>query len=215
MTRTLSLSWNDQPIAIRIGGRGVEDITWSPAPESLPSVPSAKPDVSDDLDRLAEQVTRELEEYRSGTRRSFSIPYALPPSTPWRRAVWEELARIPYGSVVSYRELGRRLGCPGAARAVGQACGANPLPILIPCHRVVGSGGRLGGYSGGERMKRYLLRIEGVEAPRPGIDHGSCRKIDSVFAVDSAGGMNRFAMPPKCPMQLRFVVFDKRGQHGT
>ena len=83
--------------------------------------------------------------------------------TPFQRAVWQAILSIPLGATISYAELARRVGRPAAARAVGQAVGSNPIPLLIPCHRVVGSDGGLGGFGGGLPMKRVLLRQEGVE----------------------------------------------------
>ncbi len=82
--------------------------------------------------------------------------------TPFQRSVWEAMRSIPHGDTISYAELANRVGRPGAARAVGQAVGANPVPLLIPCHRVVASDGGLGGFGGGLPMKRALLRQEGV-----------------------------------------------------
>ncbi len=82
--------------------------------------------------------------------------------TPFQRAVWQALADIPHGSTISYAELARRVGRPGAFRAVGRAVGANPVPILLPCHRVIGSDGGLTGFGGGLPMKETLLRQEGV-----------------------------------------------------
>ncbi len=82
--------------------------------------------------------------------------------TPFQRSVWQALLKIPHGAMISYGELARRVGRPGAARAGGQAVGSNPVPILIPCHRVVASDGTLGGFGGGLPMKRALLRQEGV-----------------------------------------------------
>jgi O-6-methylguanine DNA methyltransferase len=82
--------------------------------------------------------------------------------TAFQRAVWQAMTSIPHGATVSYAELARRVGHPGAARAVGQAVGSNPIPVLIPCHRVVASDGGLGGFGGGLDMKRALLRAEGV-----------------------------------------------------
>lgn len=81
--------------------------------------------------------------------------------------VWQVLQDIPYGTAISYRELADRVGSPRAFQAVGQANGRNPLPILIPCHRVIASNGTLGGYSGGVERKRYLLQREGVSVPEP------------------------------------------------
>jgi len=105
----------------------------------------------------------QLEEYFSGTRTRFDLPLELD-GTPFQKEVWLALAEIPYGETVSYAELASMVGRPNAFRAVGQANGANPIPIVLPCHRVVASGGRIGGYGGGLDMKRRLLAIEGVTA---------------------------------------------------
>ncbi len=106
-------------------------------------------------------VARELAEYFAGRRRDFTL--ALDPAgTPFQREVWGELARIPYGATVSYGELARRVGRPAASRAVGAANGANPIPIILPCHRVIGSNGSLTGYGGGLPIKRALLSLEGA-----------------------------------------------------
>ncbi len=103
----------------------------------------------------------QLEEYFSGARTSFALPLA-PRGTPFQLAVWNALTKIPYGETITYGELARRVGRPAAPRAVGQANGANPLPIVYPCHRVVAAGGRLGGYGGGTETKRRLLALEGA-----------------------------------------------------
>lgn len=108
-----------------------------------------------------ESAVRQLEEYFAGRRRSFDLPISLS-GTDFQREVWESLAEIPYGSVISYAELATMVGRPSAFRAVGQANGANPIPIVLPCHRVVASGGGIGGYGGGLAMKRRLLALEGV-----------------------------------------------------
>ena len=113
---------------------------------------------------FARRGLAELHEYLAGERREFDLPIdldAIEGMTPFRRAVLEALLEIPYGTTVSYAELARRVGCP-SARAVGQAVGWNPLPVLIPCHRVIASDGGMGGYSGGLRRKRFLMEIEGV-----------------------------------------------------
>lgn len=107
-----------------------------------------------------EAVARQLREYFAGTRRTFDVELALR-GTPFQVAVWEELCRIPYGDVVTYAELARRIGKPSAVRAVGAANGANPVPVIVPCHRVIGSNGTLTGYGGGIERKQFLLALEG------------------------------------------------------
>lgn len=101
----------------------------------------------------------QLEEYFAGTRQTFALPLR-PHGTPFQLAVWQELARIPYGTTISYGDLARRLGQPQAMRAVGAANGRNPLPLVLPCHRVIGSNGSLTGFGGGLPTKRYLLAME-------------------------------------------------------
>ena len=101
----------------------------------------------------------QLEEYFAGTRQVFDLPLH-PLGTPFQLAVWHELARIPYGATTSYGEMARRIGQPQAMRAVGAANGRNPLPIVLPCHRVIGADGSLTGFGGGLPTKRYLLAME-------------------------------------------------------
>jgi methylated-DNA-[protein]-cysteine S-methyltransferase len=103
----------------------------------------------------------QLKEYFAGDRTRFDLVLELS-GTPFQRAVWLTLKDIPYGETVSYAELARMVGRPKAVRAVGQANGANPVPIVLPCHRVVASGGAIGGYGGGPAMKRSLLALEGA-----------------------------------------------------
>lgn len=112
-------------------------------------------------DPLARTVVAQLGDYFAGTRREFDLPLA-PRGTEFQRAVWAELARIPYGQTISYGELARRLGKPAAVRAVGRANGQNPIPIVLPCHRVIGADGSLTGYGGGLDRKQTLLRLEGA-----------------------------------------------------
>jgi methylated-DNA-[protein]-cysteine S-methyltransferase len=117
-------------------------------------------------------ATEQLEEYFEGRRTAFDLPLDLV-GTEFQRRVWAELAKIPYGETISYGELARRLGQPGAARAVGLANGRNPIGIIVPCHRVVGASGALTGYGGGLPRKRQLLDLErrrrapGLWAPTP------------------------------------------------
>jgi methylated-DNA-[protein]-cysteine S-methyltransferase len=102
---------------------------------------------------------RQLEEYFEGERTGFDMPLAAD-GTPFQRAVWTALTEIPYGETISYGELARRIGQPGAARAVGLANGRNPISIVVPCHRVIGASGTLTGYGGGLDRKRFLLELE-------------------------------------------------------
>ena len=103
----------------------------------------------------------ELLEYFEGKRQTFDLPL-VPVGTPFQRKVWCALSDIPYGQTITYGELARRVGCPKGSRAVGQANHRNPLPILLPCHRVVGANGTLTGYGGGLELKEWLLRLEGI-----------------------------------------------------
>lgn len=108
-----------------------------------------------------DRVARELRRYFAGEAGEFRVPLALV-GTPFQVAVWRRLLRIPRGRVVTYDRLARAIGRPGAQRAVGRANGSNPLAIVVPCHRVVGSDGALTGYGGGLPRKRRLLEIEGA-----------------------------------------------------
>ena len=100
-----------------------------------------------------------LREYFAGHRKQFDLPLA-PQGTAFQKSVWRQLQQIPYGITISYGQLAKRVGNPNAARAVGSANGRNPLPIVIPCHRVIAGGGKLGGFSGGLNVKQILLQIE-------------------------------------------------------
>jgi len=106
-------------------------------------------------------VVRELDEYFAGARHDFTLALA-PRGTDFQRRVWTELLRIPYGETISYRELAVRVGNPAATRAVARANATNPLPIVVPCHRVIGADGTLTGYGGGLDRKRFLLHLEGA-----------------------------------------------------
>jgi len=106
-----------------------------------------------------EEVIRQLRAYFAGELDSFDLPLA-PEGTPFQLKVWNLLCDIPYGETISYGELARRIGNPRASRAVGLANGSNPIPIVIPCHRVIGSNGKLTGYGGGLPIKEKLLALE-------------------------------------------------------
>jgi methylated-DNA-[protein]-cysteine S-methyltransferase len=102
---------------------------------------------------------RQLCAYFAGELETFNLPLA-PQGTPFQQKVWSELLKIPFGETVSYGQLAQRIGNPNASRAVGLANGSNPIPIVIPCHRVIGSNGKLTGYGGGLPIKEKLLALE-------------------------------------------------------
>lgn len=108
---------------------------------------------------LLSMATIQLDEYFQGKRTTFSLPFKLI-GTPFQLAVWKELQNIPYGQTTSYKEIAQKINKPKAYRAVGMANNKNPLPIIIPCHRVIGSNGKLIGYAGGLKLKNYLLELE-------------------------------------------------------
>lgn len=107
---------------------------------------------------LCHRAREQIEAFLDGERQSFELPIHVAGS-PFRRAVWKEMLHIPYGRTWTYGQMARRVGDVGASRAVGAACGANPLPLVVPCHRVVAAHG-LGGFGGGVPMKRWLLALE-------------------------------------------------------
>ena len=113
----------------------------------------------EDADELLAEPARQLRDYFAGRRTEFDLPLALA-GTPFQRRVWAQLREIPYGETISYGELAQRIGRPTAARAVGLANGRNPISIIVPCHRVIGSDGSLTGYGGGVERKEYLLAFE-------------------------------------------------------
>ena len=103
-----------------------------------------------------------VQAYLDGKARSFALPLDWGDHSPFQMKVWEVLRGIPYGRVRSYGWVARKIGKPRAARAVGSACGANPVPLLVPCHRIVAGDGSLGGFSGGLPNKKRLLKLEGI-----------------------------------------------------
>ncbi|RME50583.1 MAG: methylated-DNA--[protein]-cysteine S-methyltransferase [Deltaproteobacteria bacterium] len=135
-------------------------------------------------DRGFEEAREAFEAYFHGALRHFSLPIDLRDGTPFERRVWRSLQRIPYGETWSYQEQARFVGHPRAARAVGAANGKNPLPILLPCHRVIGSDGKLRGFRGGVEIKAWLLRLERKNARY------------------SSPGEMREEMPPACRVPL-------------
>lgn len=110
-------------------------------------------------DRALAPLREQLEAYFAGDLRDFDLPLA-PDGTAWQRTVWQALADVPYGTTLSYGGLAARLGRPSACRAVGAANGRNPISVIVPCHRLIGSTGKLTGYGGGLHRKEWLLRHE-------------------------------------------------------
>jgi methylated-DNA-[protein]-cysteine S-methyltransferase len=151
------------PLLVAASDRGVCRISFDAEPER-------------ELDRLAaavgvrvlrsprrlDEARRELDEYFDGARTTFGVPVDLTLAGVFQRAVLEELARVPYGQTTTYGALAAKVGNPRASRAVGGAMNRNPIPIVLPCHRVVGSSGTLVGYGGGLERKRALLELEGA-----------------------------------------------------
>jgi methylated-DNA-[protein]-cysteine S-methyltransferase len=119
--------------------------------------------IPDRTNALLDRAVEQLHEYFAGTRKDFDLPVSLA-GTDFQKAVWNELAELPFGGVVSYGEIGNATGRATAGRAVGGAVGANPIPIIVPCHRVLASDGRITGYSGGNGIptKVWLLDHEGI-----------------------------------------------------
>lgn len=142
------------PLCVLVGPRGVERIV-------LPRKPPCALDAQrDDADVRVVRVKDQLREYFAGTRRGFDLPLD-PNGTAFDLSVWRYVLGIPFGEVRTYANLAQACSVPNAFRAVGAANGRNPLPIVVPCHRVVGTGGRLTGYGGGLELKARLLRLEG------------------------------------------------------
>ncbi len=152
----MATRWMDSPI----GGLRLHSAAGLLTRVEFDAEPNGTRVADDVLDRTQHQ----LEEYFDGRRTDFDLPLAND-GTEFQRKVWGELRRLPYGETVTYGQIAERLGYqPGISRAVGAANGANPLPVVVPCHRVVGADGTLTGYAGGPDRKRILLELE-----RPGL----------------------------------------------
>ena len=116
--------------------------------------------------RLVDPIRRQLDEYFARRRQRFDVGIDFSLTRGFTRRILQATARVPFGKLVTYRDMARRAGNAAAVRAAGNALGANPIPIVVPCHRVVHSGGTIGGYTGGLDRKRFLLDLEGVPEPR-------------------------------------------------
>lgn len=140
-----------------VGAIGLEEENGAIVRLLLPGAPA--PRIACHETSLLTEGKRQLLEYLAGVRREFDLPLA-PKGTEFYRSVWRALEEIPYGETRSYRDIAQAVGRPKAVRAVGQANHNNPIPIIIPCHRVVGANGSLTGYGGGLDLKERLLRLE-------------------------------------------------------
>ncbi len=167
------------PLLLRAGREGLTHLLYWRSPSApsatgnLDSLPRATAPDLVAARAVLERAQRELQEYFAGTRHGFGVPLH-PSGSAFQREVWAVLRTLPCGTFSTYKEVAARVGRPSAVRAVGAANGANPISIIVPCHRVVGTGGRLTGYGGGLDAKRWLLQHEGlmierdrVAAPRP------------------------------------------------
>ena len=145
----------DTPLGMMALAQGEEAVTQV----YLPSRPT--PRIASHETPLLARAREELLEYLAGERREFDLPLS-PQGTPFQQRVWRALGDIPYGQTRSYRDIALAVNCPKGFRAVGMANHNNPIPIFIPCHRVVGADGSLTGYGGGLELKRRLLELEGI-----------------------------------------------------
>ena len=189
--RKITIAGTDELLAAaadRAATEGLVDVAWATMDSPIGTLLIATTDVGvvrigfqgesadDVLEDLARQISprvvsvpmrldairRELDEYFAGGRQRFEVPIDTRLSHGFRKQVLAHLAFVPYGHTVSYRDLAIAAGNPGASRAVGSAMATNPIPIVLPCHRVLRTGGGLGGYGGGLPVKEFLLRLEGA-----------------------------------------------------
>jgi methylated-DNA-[protein]-cysteine S-methyltransferase len=180
-------------LAARVAAEGLADVSYTSADSPFGTLLLAatrrglvrlafpEEDVDSVLERLARRISprivetpapldpvrRELEDYFTGRRRTFELAVDWMLIGGFRRRVLRATADIPYGGVLSYAEVAAEAGSPRGSRAAGNALGSNPIPIVIPCHRVLRTGGALGGYGGGTERKRWLLELEGAVCPKP------------------------------------------------
>jgi len=140
-------------LELRVSDTGVRSISFVAPPPTLSLL---------DGNPIMRMLVEQLDSYFGRDLAAFTVPMDLDGGTPFQRKVWEALTRIPYGETRSYADVAAAMGSPRAARAVGSANGENPIPILIPCHRVIKADGSLGGYSSGTHIKQSLLELEGI-----------------------------------------------------
>jgi methylated-DNA-[protein]-cysteine S-methyltransferase len=155
-------TWYESPVGRLLlagGPAGLDRVVFAEGRQTV----RIAPEWQEDAPRLA-PVVCELEEYFAGKRERFDLPLAFE-GTAFQREVWNALLTIPYGETVCYKQLAEQIGRPKAVRAVGAANGANPIPIIVPCHRVIGADGSLTGFGGGLPLKRRLLELESRQKP--------------------------------------------------
>lgn len=167
MTDVMDYAWEESPVGrllIAADGEGLRFVLFAEGREQV------RPEAGwrEQRTALVDETARQLRAYFAGGLREFSLPLA-PRGTAFQQRVWRELAGIPYGQTISYGELAVRVGSPRGSRAVGLANGANPIPIVLPCHRVIGSSGKLTGYGGGLHNKEWLLSLERRHAGAGGL----------------------------------------------
>jgi methylated-DNA-[protein]-cysteine S-methyltransferase len=144
--------------SVAVDGAGAVVATAFGGPSALAARDGKRPS-SDDARRTA-AARRQIQAYFNGRRREFALSLS-PSGTPFQKRVWAVLEKIPFGKTLSYGEVAAKIGFPKAARAVGRACGTNPICLIVPCHRVIGADGSLTGFAFGEKIKRQLLEHEG------------------------------------------------------
>ena len=150
------------PLLLAADDDGVRAIEFQPSRHAVKREADwQEVDWTDCVHPLLHRLRQQLDEYFAGSRRTFDLPLA-PRGTEFQCTVWRTLASIPYGKTVSYAHLATQVGKPTATRAVGAANGRNPLPIVLPCHRVIGADGSLTGFGGGLPTKQFLLQLEGA-----------------------------------------------------
>lgn len=168
MTQAITFKTPWGYVEIAASEKGVTSIDLSPPHRRTTGgkASSRQPQTGEDsaAAALLEEARMQLLAYIEGTRRDFSLPVDWSAGTPFQRKVWKAITRIPYGRVRSYQWVATRVGGKQYARAVGMALGANPVPIVVPCHRIIAHNGSLGGFSCGLPMKRRLLKLEGTLA---------------------------------------------------
>ena len=152
-------------LSVAASPRGLRRIDFAGRANGSKASGARTPGPGKEARRHLAAALRQLRDYFAGQRSTFDLPLDLA-GTAYQQRVWRALQRVPFGRTLSYGDLAARLGAPGGARAVGRACATNPVPVVVPCHRVVGGDGSLHGYGGGLWRKQRLLELERGKAPQ-------------------------------------------------